>query len=61
VTKKIIGQDLVKLTRSSDPGSLLTILAWGDEIEVVGEGSKSKWQFIERWPAHMKRSLMLDS
>jgi beta-lactamase superfamily II metal-dependent hydrolase len=37
VTKKVIGQDLVRVTKTSDSRNLLTILAWGDEIELIGE------------------------
>jgi hypothetical protein len=37
VTKKVIGEDLVKVTKSHDPRSFMTMLAWGDEVELIGE------------------------
>ena len=37
MAKKIIGDDLVKVTKNQDPRSIMTILAWGDEVELIGE------------------------
>ncbi len=35
--RKVIAQDLVKVIKSTARNELLTILAWGDEIELLGE------------------------
>ena len=38
--KKVIDQDLVKVSSSANTSKLLTTLAWGDEIELLGESEK---------------------
>jgi hypothetical protein len=35
MVKKLIGEDLVKVVNKADRDNLVTVLAWGDEIDLT--------------------------